>query len=107
MQSEMLKSNSDTYQGKTEKLARDFGGVVADAGDLARTVGAEVEGKLDRAQARLAEARSAMTGRMRRATDATNEYIRTNPWKVLGIAAAAGLVIGLLASFGTIRSNRH
>jgi ElaB/YqjD/DUF883 family membrane-anchored ribosome-binding protein len=99
MQSELLRSK--------ERLARDIGDVVSDTGDLARAAGTEMQGTLDRAQARLADARTAMAGRMRRATDATNEYIKVNPWKVLGFTAAAGLVIGFLLSLRGPRSRRQ
>jgi ElaB/YqjD/DUF883 family membrane-anchored ribosome-binding protein len=90
MQSELLRSK--------ERLAKDIGDVVSDTGNLARAAGAEVQGTLNRAQERLADARTAVAGRMRRATDATNEYIKMNPWKVLGFTAAAGLIIGFLLS---------
>jgi ElaB/YqjD/DUF883 family membrane-anchored ribosome-binding protein len=30
--------------------------------------------------------------------DTTDEYVRTNPWTAVGIAAAAGAIIGFLAS---------
>jgi ElaB/YqjD/DUF883 family membrane-anchored ribosome-binding protein len=34
----------------------------------------------------------------RAAAEATEEYVRDNPWKALAIAAAAGLVLGILAA---------
>lgn len=97
MHSELLRSK--------ERLARDIGDVVSDTGDLARAAGAEVQGTLDRARSRMADARTAVAGRMRRATDATNEYIKMNPWKVLGFTAAAGLLIGFLLSLSRPRSS--
>ena len=34
----------------------------------------------------------------RAAAKATEDYVRANPWQAVGIAAAAGLVLGILAT---------
>jgi ElaB/YqjD/DUF883 family membrane-anchored ribosome-binding protein len=82
--------------------------LVADVEDLVKRVAdvddeeiaeirSRVEGTLARAKksasAGLAEARD----RAEEVTDATDEYVRENPWAAVGIAAAIGIVIGLLA----------
>jgi ElaB/YqjD/DUF883 family membrane-anchored ribosome-binding protein len=55
-----------------------------------------IQGALDDAIARLDDARRAVKMTARDAADATDGYVRRNPWQALGAAAAAGLVIGLL-----------
>lgn len=104
-----LNASHGTVEGKKEKLVKDIKGVVGDADDLMREVASstagelaaartKIEGKLDEAKSRLGDARIAVTEKARVAADATNEYVRENPWKILGVAAAAGLVIGFLLS---------
>jgi len=102
-------ASDDTVEARKEKLVKDLKGVIADADDLlndlahstteefaaART---KIEGKLSGARSRLADARSAVTDKARVAADATQEYVTENPWKVVGVAAAAGLLIGVLLS---------
>jgi len=102
-------SSRSAVAGRKDKLVTDLKGVVADADDLlkemvdssaeefaaART---KIEGKLGDARSRLADARSAVTGKARVATDATFEYITENPWKVLGVASATGVILGILLS---------
>lgn len=57
----------------------------------------EIEGRLGEARSRLDDARIAVTEKAQGAADATQEYVRENPWKVLGVVAA-GLILGILLS---------
>lgn len=82
--------------------------LVADVEDLVKKVAnvddaeiAEIRSKVEHT---LAEARSsanagiaAVRGRAEDATEATDEYVRENPWAAIGIAAAIGIVIGFVA----------
>jgi ElaB/YqjD/DUF883 family membrane-anchored ribosome-binding protein len=96
-------------EGTKDKLVRDLRVVVADSDDLLKEVAnssvdqfaaarTKVEARLGEARSRLDDARIALTGTAKDAADTTHEYIRENPWKVLGVAAAAGLVIGFVLS---------
>ena len=96
-------------EGTKEKLVRDLRVVVADGDDLLKEVAnssveqfaavrAKVEARLGEAKSRLEDARIAVTGTAKDAAETTQEYVRENPWKVLGVAAAAGLVIGFVLS---------
>jgi ElaB/YqjD/DUF883 family membrane-anchored ribosome-binding protein len=89
------------------KLVKDLRSVVVDAEDLLHEVTsstaeefasarAPMEAKLGSAMSRLDDVRVAASQRARGAADATRECVRDNPWQALGIAAAAGLVIGCL-----------
>jgi len=57
-----------------------------------------VAAKLDEAGAGIDQAQQALTQRAGCAAEATDKYVRGNPWLVMGIAAAAGFVAGLLLS---------
>jgi ElaB/YqjD/DUF883 family membrane-anchored ribosome-binding protein len=37
-------------------------------------------------------------GRAEHASEATDEYVRENPWAAIGVAAAVGIIIGFVAS---------
>ena len=98
---------SDMSTAQTDKLLADLKLVVADAEELLRiTAGVAGEGAAEmrgRIQASLAQARANLANlqqaaieRARAAGRATDEYVHDNPWKSIGIAAGAGLLIGLL-----------
>jgi len=55
-----------------------------------------IQGALDDAMSRLDDARRSVAVSARDAADATDGYVRRNPWEALGVAAAAGFVIGFL-----------
>jgi ElaB/YqjD/DUF883 family membrane-anchored ribosome-binding protein len=96
-------------QVTTEKLMEDLSAVVADAEELLKATAdqtgeriaaarGKAEESLKAARARLDEQEAAVMARTKAAAEATEEYVRANPWKALGIAAAAGLVLGILAT---------
>jgi ElaB/YqjD/DUF883 family membrane-anchored ribosome-binding protein len=58
----------------------------------------EVAGKLGEAKSRLDEARQSATRMARRTAESADTYARSNPWKVVGAAAAAGCIIGFIVS---------
>lgn len=64
--------------------------------DQLTTTYTEMEEKLREAASKLDHARIAATARVRGASAATNDYIKENPWRSLGVVAAVGLVIGAL-----------
>ena len=68
----------------------------SETGDRARALRSEVEAKLLNAKLRLQELHGQAMDRARAAADATDTYVRENPWPVLGAAALVGLVIGML-----------
>ena len=60
------------------------------------TVRAKAEESLKSAKLGLAEAQAAVVAKTKEAALATDEYVRANPWESVGVAAAVGLVIGML-----------
>jgi len=92
----MKPSHTDetsSLKASRDKLAQDIAEVAAEAADLLQ--GASRHG-LGRAQDALDEARSALRNGGNEVAGATRAYVQANPLQTLGIAAAAGLVIGLL-----------
>ncbi|HET8692750.1 MAG TPA: DUF883 family protein [Steroidobacteraceae bacterium] len=82
--------------------------LVADVEDLVKRVAdvddEEIARIRSRVQDTLQRAKSTATSRIAHArdraeevTDATDEYVRENPWAAIGIAAAIGIVIGFVA----------
>ncbi|MFA6063648.1 MAG: DUF883 family protein [Gallionella sp.] len=94
-----------------EKLMQDLQLVVSDAEELLRMTASQAGEKVSAARERiqdrvmaakehLAIAEEAMLEKTRQAARATDEYVHENPWRAVGIGAAAGLVIGMLISRG-------
>ena len=67
-----------------------------ETGDKARDLRSQVETQLLRAKLKLQEIEGEAVDRAKVAARATDEYVRGNPWQAVGIAAAAGLLVGLL-----------
>ncbi len=91
----------------TRKLMDDLRTVVADAeallsatageaGDKARDVRARAAESVEQARERLEKLEKEIEARARAAADDAGRYVRDNPWQSMGIAAAVGVVIGLM-----------
>ena len=90
-----------------EKLVQDLRLVIADAEDLLKATAANagekvsaarerVQDRIHSAKIKLAEAEEAMLLKTREAARATDVFVHDNPWYAVGIAAGAGLVVGML-----------
>jgi ElaB/YqjD/DUF883 family membrane-anchored ribosome-binding protein len=90
-----------------DKLVHDIKIVVADAEELLRatanqagekaTVAREkIQESLQRAKVKLSDVEQVAVERTKQAANATDHYVRENPWAAVGIAAGAGLLLGLL-----------
>ena len=101
---------NDTGVSK-ERLMQDLRIVVADAEELLRATASQagekvsaarerIQENLEVAKERLAEAQQQAVAKTKAAARATDEYVHENPWKAVGIAAGAGLIIGMLISRG-------
>jgi ElaB/YqjD/DUF883 family membrane-anchored ribosome-binding protein len=86
---------------------RDIQNVVSDAQDLLKTVQTEGEGKLtemratvqtqiDAARQTLSELQATVSDSAKVAMNTTDEYVRSNPWRAVGISAGIGALIGFL-----------
>lgn len=90
-----------------QKLIADFKVVIADAEELLRATAqdasekavaarARIEAHLSDAKAKLNVLEEAVTQRAKQAADATDQYVRANPWKAVGVAAGVGMLLGML-----------
>lgn len=108
----MYTELSDTKdEVSKEKLMQDLRVVVADAEELLRATAGQagekvsaarerIQENLAAAKERLAAAQQQVVAKTKAAAKATDEYVHENPWKAVGIAAGAGLIIGMLISRG-------
>jgi ElaB/YqjD/DUF883 family membrane-anchored ribosome-binding protein len=65
-------------------------------GDRITAARAKAEESLKVAKARLAEVQAAVAAQTKAAAKAADDYVRANPWQAVGIAAAVGLMFGML-----------
>ena len=90
-----------------DKLVDEFAAVLAEAeemlkraatetGDKARDLRSQVETKLLRAKLSLQELEGHAIDKAKAAARATDDYVHDNPWQAIGVAAAVGIVVGLL-----------
>jgi ElaB/YqjD/DUF883 family membrane-anchored ribosome-binding protein len=92
-----------------EKLASDLKVVVADAEELLRATAGQmgekaviarerIQESLRVAKDKLSRAEEVVIDKSKAAARATDDYVHDHPWGAVGIAAAVGLVIGMLIS---------
>ena len=102
-------TEAEVAQTPNNKLMDDLKTVVADAEELLKATAnqtgeriaaarASTEESLKAARARLAEAQAAVVGETKVAAKAADDYVRANPWEAVGMAAAMGLVLGILVA---------
>jgi ElaB/YqjD/DUF883 family membrane-anchored ribosome-binding protein len=92
---------------QNEKLVEDLKRVITDAEELLRMSGeemsetsAEMRGRIQTGlhltRAKLAHLQEVAVQKAKTAASTTDEFVHENPWKSIGIAAGAGLLIGML-----------
>jgi ElaB/YqjD/DUF883 family membrane-anchored ribosome-binding protein len=90
-----------------DRMSSDFNALVVDAEDLLRSTATytgesvnaarvKFQDSLDKFKERVSDAQGAATAKWNRAAAATDGYLHDNPWKVVGVAAVVGLVLGSL-----------
>lgn len=85
---------------QTTKLMADVKTVVSDIEAIARNGGADAAAQMSSKLATLREkvvvAEQAVMDKAKAGAKAVDGYVHENPWKAIGVAASAGLLIGLL-----------
>jgi ElaB/YqjD/DUF883 family membrane-anchored ribosome-binding protein len=95
------------FERSRDALVKDFTEVLTEAdtllkqatkesGEKASDLRAQVETKLRAAKVKLQEMQDDAMDRAKATARATDEYVRDNPWQALGVAAALGVLVGLL-----------
>ncbi len=98
--------NTTTTQAK-EKLSADFRAIMQDidalmgattdkAGSDAAALRERILERLEGAKERVIDAQHEALERAKKAAGATDDYVHDHPWQAVGVAAAVGLVIGML-----------
>ena len=101
----------ETGEVSKEKLMQDLRIVVSDAEELLRATASQAGEKVSEARERiqenlavakehLAAVQQRVAEKTRQAARVTDDYVHENPWRAVGIAAGAGLIVGLLISRG-------
>jgi ElaB/YqjD/DUF883 family membrane-anchored ribosome-binding protein len=96
-----------TTEVNKDKLVADLKVVVADAEELLRATASQagekvaaarerIQASLATAKVKLSEAERVALEKAKVAAKAADEYVNENPWRAVGIAAVAGLVLGVL-----------
>ena len=105
----MRSASTMGSNSNSNPIARDIQNVVSDAQELLKTVQSEgssrltevkgqVQAKLDNAKQMLGELGTTVQDGAKQAMDTTDAYVRTNPWRAVGISAGIGALIGFLIS---------
>lgn len=103
-----MPNDTNVYAAK-EQLVQDFNKVVSDTEALLRALAsapgektaalrASVEANLAAAKQRVRELQGAAVEKTTAAARATDEYVHDNAWAMIGLAAAVGLIVGLMIS---------
>lgn len=90
MTTEIITTAGPTESTK-DALVRDIKGIVGKADHMLKDAGQTVSDEFSATRHAISEKASG-------AANATQEYVHSNPWKLVGIAAALGVVIGALIS---------
>ena len=85
-----LTTGQGSAPGRKDALANDILIAAIDANEL-------IKEKLDAAGSSLGEARTVLTEKVRTAAASSSDYVKGHPWKVLGLATAVGVIVGILA----------
>ncbi|MHA6494420.1 DUF883 family protein [Pseudomonas borbori] len=100
-------SRSKATPSSQEQLIQEFQALVSDTekllqtsttlvGEHAEELREQIRGSLGRARGTLHNAENNLRERGQAAVNATTDYVQTHPWHSLGIAAAIGLLLGML-----------
>ncbi|HEX5030433.1 MAG TPA: DUF883 family protein [Candidatus Eisenbacteria bacterium] len=103
----MTESSSITPSAARDQLVADLKAVVSDAEELLRATKdaagekvsaarARAEATIGKARAKLANLDDEVVARAKDAAKGADDYVHEHPWNAVGLAAAAGLVIGIL-----------
>jgi len=104
-----MEPRTDEFNQAKGKMANDIKTVIADGEDLLKAAAnvsgaglavarAKFDDTLRSAKATLVSASRPAVDKARRSATAANGYVHGNPWTVIGVAAAAGALIGFLAA---------
>jgi ElaB/YqjD/DUF883 family membrane-anchored ribosome-binding protein len=80
----------------TDKLMHELKNVVGDAEDLLKATASQGGEHIARIRARAEESVRTARARMKDSGEMLDDQVREHPWTAVGIAAGAGLLLGIL-----------
>ena len=103
----VVPSGTEKIRRAKDQLASDFNALVSDAEELLSCTAAysgesiagarsKFKGTLDQFRGRVSDAQSSAIAGFDRTVAMGEEYVRANPWRVIGAAAVVGAVLGAL-----------
>lgn len=90
---EQLVSDIKSVISEAEEL---LGATADQAGEKMADLRVRIQARLRDAKSRLADAEEVLLAKTKAAARATDDYVHESPWTAVGIAAGAGLLVGLL-----------
>jgi ElaB/YqjD/DUF883 family membrane-anchored ribosome-binding protein len=90
MEDSVTDQNRSVYSGATSQARQQNGNGAAQAHDEASRYAAWKES--------LSHAGHALADRAKNTARITNEYAHQEPWKLIGLGAAVGIIVGMLIS---------
>jgi ElaB/YqjD/DUF883 family membrane-anchored ribosome-binding protein len=109
LESSRMEQNLAQLNASKDRVVHNFQDLIAGAEDLLRST-ANVTGEgvelarqnfrayVDSAKGTLGDVEEMARERYRQASEHTDRYVRGNPWQAVGIAVAAGVLVGLFAN---------
>ena len=102
-------TRATTTSAARDQLVDDMKAVIADAEELLKATAsatgdrigaarARAEETLKSARSRLSEFNSEILDQAKDAAKATDDYVHEHPWHAVGIAAVAGILVGVMVS---------
>jgi ElaB/YqjD/DUF883 family membrane-anchored ribosome-binding protein len=97
----------DGEASSKEKLVNDLKNLVADAEELLRATASQAGEKISAARQKieqslvegkkaLADAEKTVMAKSKECAEMADDYVRENPWTAVSVAAAVGLMLGLV-----------
>ena len=104
-----MGAHDKMHEVSRDKLISDLKAVVTDAEELLRATTAQagekasaarerIQASIAAAKEQLDDTRSMVMQRGREAVDKTDELVHEHPWHAIGVAALAGMVVGIMIS---------
>lgn len=90
---EQLVSDIKSVISEAEEM---LGATADQAGEKIANLRVRIQARLKDAKVRLVEAEEVLVAKTKAAARATDDYVHESPWTAVGIAAGAGLLVGLL-----------
>lgn len=107
MATKIMDSKYTNIEEPKDQLMEDLRLVVEDAEELLRATAnqagegaaaarARIQESLQVVKGRLVAAKTSVIERTQQAAKVTDQYVHDNPWKMIGISACVGAIVGML-----------